>query len=266
MDHSHIQVSGLRVRYDGNEILHGLDFKIDRGEFVSIVGASGCGKSTLLHALAGFIHKEGAIRISEDVGMVFQNYAVFPWLTVRGNIAFGLNGIGKQKKNALIERLVNMIGLGIDANKYPSQLSGGQVQRVALARALATDPEVILMDEPFGALDMYTREKMQTWLLNVWETDHKTVLFVTHNIEEAIFLSDRVIVLGQGIILGEFLIPFDRPRLEEIKFSTAFVELKRQLLERMQQSLLQSTTSLGGSYHDNGNFSTEKRRKEEPYD
>jgi NitT/TauT family transport system ATP-binding protein len=234
-EHTHIQVRGLRVRYGENEILHGLDFTVERGEFVSIVGKSGCGKSTLLHALAGFIDKEGEIKMPESVGMVFQNYAVFPWLSVKGNIGFGLHGINGQQKEEVIVRHLEMIGLSADAHKYPAQLSGGQAQRVALARALAPDPEVILMDEPFGALDMFTREKMQTWLLDIWEEDHKTVLFVTHNIEEAIFLSDQLIVLGQGDILGEFPVPFDRPRSDQIKFTAAFVELKKQILETMER-------------------------------
>jgi len=138
------------------------------------------------------------------------------------------------QRGDLIARHLEMVGLSADAQKYPAQLSGGQAQRVALARALAPDPEVIFMDEPFGALDMYTREKMQTWLLDIWEKDHKTVLFVTHNIEEAIFLSDRVIVLGDGKILGEFSVPFGRPRAEQIKFTASFVELKRQILDRME--------------------------------
>jgi ABC-type nitrate/sulfonate/bicarbonate transport system ATPase subunit len=186
--HTHIQVRGLHVHYGENEVLNGIDFTVDRGEFMSIVGKSGCGKSTLLHALAGFIEKDGEVKIPSDLGMVFQNYAVFPWLTVRGNIAFGLHEINGQQRENLVVRHLEMVGLSADAHKYPAQLSGGQTQRVALARALAPNPEIIFMDEPFGALDMYTREKMQTWLLHIWENNHKTVLFVTHNIEESIFL------------------------------------------------------------------------------
>jgi NitT/TauT family transport system ATP-binding protein len=233
-----IQVRRLRVRYDGNEILHGVDLNVERGEFVSIVGQSGSGKSTLLHALAGFIDSEGEARMPKGIGMVFQNYAVYPWLTVRGNIAFGLHGINRQKRERIIDTHLELVGLEEQENKYPAQLSGGQTQRVALARALAPNPEVIFMDEPFGALDMYTREKMQTWLLEVWEKDHKTVLFVTHNIEEAIFLSDRIIVIGDGKILGEFPSPFERPRTELLKFTPPFVELKRQILELIEQDFL----------------------------
>lgn len=234
-----IQVRGLRVRYDGNEILHGIDLNVERGEFVAIVGQSGSGKSTLLHALAGFIDSEGEVRMPKEIGMVFQNYAVYPWLTVRGNIAFGLHGINRQKQEEIIAAHLNLVGLDEQADKYPAQLSGGQTQRVALARALAPNPEVIFMDEPFGALDMYTREKMQAWLLEVWEKDHKTVLFVTHNIEEAIFLSDRVIVIGDGEILGKFPSPFERPRTEPLKFTPTFVELKRQILELIEKDFLE---------------------------
>lgn len=236
LKHIHIEVCGLQVSYDSNEILHGINLSVERGEFVSIVGQSGSGKSTLLHALAGFIEKKGEVKMPKDMGMVFQNYAVFPWLTVKGNIGFGIHGVNSTRREEIITQYLSLVGLSAEAHKYPAQLSGGQSQRVALARALAPNPEVILMDEPFGALDMYTREKMQTWLLDVWEKNHKTVLFVTHNIEEAIFISDRVIVLGKGNILGEFNSPFNRPRTEEIKFTASFVELKRQILELISKS------------------------------
>ncbi|NER23679.1 MAG: ABC transporter ATP-binding protein [Symploca sp. SIO1C2] len=232
--HKQIQVHGLQVCLDGKAILHGVDLTLKRGEFVSLVGQSGSGKSTLLHALAGFIEKEGEVWVPKDLGIVFQNYAVFPWLTVRGNIAFGLHKINRHEREAIITNHLELVGLAEQAHKYPAQLSGGQNQRVALARALAPNPELILMDEPFGALDMYTREKMQTWLLDVWEQNQKTVLFVTHNIEEALFLSDRVLILGGGLIIGEFASPFARPRTEALKFTPPFIELKRQVLELIQ--------------------------------
>lgn len=229
-----IQVRGLRVRYGDEEIIHGIEFGVKKGQFVSIVGKSGCGKSTLLHALAGFISSEGEIQIPQNVGVVFQNYAVFPWLTVRGNLAFGLHAMGKSDREALVARLLEMTGLSASGAKYPAQLSGGQAQRVALARAIAPDPEVLLMDEPFGALDMYTREKMQSWLLDIWGKERKTVLFITHNIEEAVFLSDRIIVFGLGRILGEFQVPFDRPRTDDLKFAAAFIEAKKSIVATME--------------------------------
>ncbi len=229
----HIQVSNLRVQLDQHEILHGIDLALQRGEFVSLVGRSGSGKSTLLHALVGFIPSQGQVQTPQDMGIVFQNYAVFPWLTVRGNIALGLHG-AKHPNQEIVDNHLELVGLASEAHKYPSQLSGGQTQRVALARALAPNPEVILMDEPFGALDMYTRGKMQTWLLDVWEKNQKTVLFVTHNIEEAMFLSDRVVVLGDGSVMGEHQVLFDRPRLESIKFTAEFIEQKKQILESIE--------------------------------
>ena len=233
-DRTHIKIRGLRVCYQDHEIIHGVDLSVNQGEFVAVVGKSGCGKSTLLHALAGFIEKQGEVQMPKNLGMVFQNYAVFPWLTVSGNLAFGLNKLNGIQRKAEVARLLEMTGLSADRAKYPAQLSGGQNQRVALGRAIAPGPEVILMDEPFGALDMYTREKMQSWLLDIWGTEHKTVLFVTHNIEEAIFLSDRVIVFGQGVILGEFQVSFGRPRGDKLKFTGPFVELKRQIVEAME--------------------------------
>jgi NitT/TauT family transport system ATP-binding protein len=209
----HVQVHQLCIRYGKNEVLHNVNFTVERGEFLSIVGKSGCGKST----------------IPPDVGVVFQHYAVFPWLTVRKNVSFGLRHVNGQQREALVARHLKMVGLSDDAHKYPAQLSGGQVQRVALARALAPDPEIILMDEPFGALDLYTREQMQNWLLDIWEKNHKTVIFVTHSIEEAVFLSDRVLILGDGQVQGEVQVPFKRPRGEELKFTGAFGEIKRRI-------------------------------------
>ncbi len=235
-DGAQIRVQGLHVRYHENEIIHGLDFSVNPGQFVAIVGKSGSGKSTLLHALARFIPSEGEIQMPGDVGMVFQNYAVYPWLTVRGNLAFGLHAASARQRESVVSRLLDLTGLAAEAGKYPGQISGGQAQRVALGRALAPDPAVILMDEPFGALDMFTREKMQTWLLDIWGKENKTVLFVTHNIEEALFLSDRVIVFGRGEILCEYSVPFGRPRTEKLKFTVDFVNLKRGIVESMERA------------------------------
>jgi len=234
INNGHIQVRGLKVCYGSHEVIRGINFTVQKGEFVSVIGKSGCGKSSMLHALAGLIEKTGEVEIPTDVGMVFQSYAVFPWLTVKGNIAFGLQDADEKQRDELVAKYLEMIGLTNDARKYPYELSGGQSQRVALARALVLNPDVILMDEPFGALDQFTREKMQVWLLDIWEKSHKTVIFVTHNIEEAIYLSDRVIVMGQGVILGEFPVSFNRPREDQIKFTPAFVSLKRQVLELME--------------------------------
>ncbi len=229
-----IQVQNLFVSYGDVPVLKDINFEINEGEFVSIVGTSGCGKSTLLYALAGFIESRGHIQMPSELGVVFQNYAVFPWMTVAGNIAFGLHRLPAEKRDKIVQHHLSLIGLEQHADKYPGQLSGGQTQRVALARALAPNPQVIFMDEPFGALDMFTRDKMQNWLEQVWENDNKTVLFVTHNIEEAIYLSDRIMILNNESGLMNIDVPFARPRLKEMKFSQEFVQLKRKILEQLE--------------------------------
>ena len=237
MDHLVIEVRNLRVRYGEREILHGLSLTIERGEFVTIVGRSGCGKSTLLNALAGFIFREGQVSIPAKFGFIFQNYAVFPWLTVRGNILFGMpHKTRPQEQTTRLLSLLEMTGLSEDAHKYPAELSGGQVQRVAFARALAHEPEVLLMDEPFGALDTYTREKMQTWLLQLWEKQKQAIIFVTHSIDEAVFLSDRVLVLAEGNILGSYTVPFGRPRAKTLQYEPEFIELRKAIASILESS------------------------------
>ncbi|MCX7324609.1 MAG: ABC transporter ATP-binding protein [Hyphomicrobiales bacterium] len=198
---------------------------IRKGEFVTLIGASGCGKSTLLRIIAGFEKpSEGEALmwgkpISEPEpqrGMVFQDYALFPWLSVRDNIAFGptSRGVPKVQARDTVERFVDMVGLGRFADAYPHQLSGGMRQRVAIARVLANDAEVVLMDEPFGALDAMTRERLQEELLDIWARTNLTVVFVTHAIEEAIFLADRVVVMtpGPGRIESDNPMLLARPR------------------------------------------------------
>ena len=170
----------------------------------------------------------GDIFIPKNVGAVFQNYAVFPWLTVSENIAFGL---GKEAINKSLITSVNLKLSGLEDKKdrYPAELSGGQVQRVAIARSIVHDPEVLLMDEPYGALDAYTRDQMQQWLLNIWSTHKKTVVFVTHNIEEALFLADRILVLHPTGFVKEVPVPFLRPRDENIKFTEEFNKLRKDI-------------------------------------
>jgi NitT/TauT family transport system ATP-binding protein len=163
--------------------------------------------------------------------MVFQQYSVFPWLTVEKNIAFGLEHYSLEERSQIIRWHLELAQLSEKANHYPAQLSGGQVQRVALARCLAHNPRVLLMDEPYGSLDVYTREKMQQWLLDIWSTTKKTVIFVTHDIEEAIFLADRIYVLKDGHFTNEVKVPFDRPRKPEIKFTTTLTNLRREISE-----------------------------------
>jgi ABC-type nitrate/sulfonate/bicarbonate transport system ATPase subunit len=228
-----IDVRDLRVAYDGHEVLHGIDLSIGEGEFVSIVGRSGCGKSTLLLALAGFIARQGDVRFPPDFGIVLQNYAVFPWMTVRDNVGFGLGAVPSRQRREVVDRYLALVGLGGLSDRYPSQLSGGQIQRVALARALAPEPKVILLDEPFGALDTFTRAVMQQWLADLWQRSPRTALFVSHNIEEALVLSDRIVLMDGGTIAGQLSVDFARPRSADIAYTPAFVELRRAIVDRI---------------------------------
>ncbi|NIN00046.1 MAG: ATP-binding cassette domain-containing protein [candidate division Zixibacteria bacterium] len=205
--------------------LSDVTFSVETNQFVTIVGRSGCGKTTLLNIVAGLLDAtEGEVLINGkpvngpglDRGMVFQHGALFPWLTALKNIEFGPRNIGmpKEKRRALAHDLIDLVNLKQFESKYPRELSGGMQQRVAIARAMAMDPEILLMDEPFGALDQLTRETMQRELLRIWESRKKTVLFVTHGIIEAIYLSDRVIVFSPhpGTVRKEFVIDLPRPR------------------------------------------------------
>ena len=233
---SNISVKNLSVHYDGYCALKGVDFEAGKGEFVAIVGKSGSGKTTFLHALARFVEFSGDISVPKNVGMVFQHYAVFPWFTASENIAFGLENETKEKRAQIVSEHLELAELEDKKDKYPAELSGGQVQRIALARSLAHNPEVLLMDEPYGALDAYTRDKMQQWLLDIWTTHKKTIVFVTHNIEEAIFLADRVLVLNDQKFVGEYKISFSRPRNESIKFSPEFNKLRQQIFESLNHT------------------------------
>ena len=231
-----ISIKNLTVCYDGCSVLNDVQFEADKGEFIAIIGKSGSGKTTFLRALANFIPFSGQISLPKNIGMVFQHYAVFPWLTVSENIAFGLEDKNKTKQARIISEHLRLAGLEDKKNSYPDELSGGQIQRVAIARSLAHSPEVLLMDEPYGALDAYTRDKMQQWLLDIWAMHKKTVIFVTHNIEEAVFLADRVLVLNHYKFSREFAVPFARPRREEVKFTPEFNRLRKEIFESINSS------------------------------
>ena len=218
-----LSVRNLCVEYDGQLILKNLNLTVKRGEFAAIVGESGCGKTTLLNSIPGFIQYKGSISKPSKIGIVFQDYAVFPWLNVKNNVSFGMEN-GKK-----INYYLKMTGLNDKKDNFPFELSGGQVQRVALARTLAYNPDIILMDEPYGALDVYTRDKMQKWLLDIWQKERKTIVFVTHFIEEAIFLADTVLLLKDKKIMKKFKINFKRPRNENIKFNKKFIKLKKEI-------------------------------------
>jgi NitT/TauT family transport system ATP-binding protein len=222
--------------------LNNLNLEIQKNEFVSIVGHSGCGKTTLLNLIAGFLKPtSGSLQFDgenisgpkSDRVVVFQEDAVFPWYSVKKNIAYSLHirGIKRNSIREIVTKYISAVGLNGFDNYYPKDLSGGMKKRVDLARAYAANPKVLLMDEPFGSLDTYTRQQMQIQLLNLWELEKKTVIFVTHDINEAIFLSDRVVVLSKspGTILKTFPIPFTRPRIPSLKKSQDFISLESEI-------------------------------------
>ncbi|WP_293776013.1 ABC transporter ATP-binding protein [uncultured Oxalicibacterium sp.] len=227
----------------GNKVqaLRDVNLTINKGEFVCLIGASGCGKSTLLRIMAGFeTASSGTASMygmpidgpSPERGMVFQDYGLFPWLTVKENIGFGpkQRNLPKAKLDELSAYYTDMVGLTKFADYYPGQLSGGMKQRVAIARVLANDCEVLLMDEPFGALDALTREKLQQDLLEIWERTKVTVVFVTHAVEEAVMLSDRVVVMTAGPGRIEKDIRLDLPRPRDIT-AVAFNEIRRDMTQ-----------------------------------
>jgi len=240
---SQINISQVNktFRTEGNEVvaLENINLDIKPGEFICLLGPSGCGKSTLLNAIAGFsLPTSGSIVVDgkpvqepgPDRGMVFQEYALFPWMTVEKNIAFGLE-IKKQGKAEIknkVDALLEMLNLQDFRDRYPKDLSGGMRQRVAIARVLALDSPIMLMDEPFGALDSLTRRNLQDELLRIWTEFRKTIIFVTHSIEESIYLADRIIVMTyrQGTIKKDVAVSMPRPRDPS---SAAFNELKKEL-------------------------------------
>jgi len=240
---THIEVSGVNkvFRTDDREVvaLKDINLSIKQGEFVCLLGPSGCGKSTLLNAVAGFaLPSSGKISVEgrtvtgpgPERGMVFQEYALFPWMTVAQNIAFGLEIQKKDKAeiNLTVNQLLDMLHLKDFRDRFPKDLSGGMRQRVAIARILALDSPIMLMDEPFGALDALTRRNLQDELLRIWSTLGKTILFVTHSIEESIYLADRIVVMTYrpGTVKRDQYVTLPRPRDPS---SAEFNELKREL-------------------------------------
>jgi NitT/TauT family transport system ATP-binding protein len=223
--------------------LEDISLQVAENEFAVIVGPSGCGKSSLLYLTAGLIEPtSGEIRVNDkridgpgaDRGMVFQAYTLFPWLNVRDNVEYGLKRrrLPAAQRKEIVEYYLREVGLERFADAWPRQLSGGMMQRVAIARALANDPDILLMDEPFGALDSQTRLSMQQLLLNVWGHNSKTVLFVTHDIDEAILLADRIYVMSgrPGVISRTIEVHLPRPRTSEIVMEKHFLDIKREIL------------------------------------
>jgi ABC-type nitrate/sulfonate/bicarbonate transport system ATPase subunit len=224
-----------------------VNLSVAENDFITILGPSGCGKSTLLRIVAGLdrattgrvlLDGSEVVRPGPDRGMVFQSYTLFPWLTVLENIAFGLRerGVPQAERHAAAQEWCQRVGLRGFEHHYPKQLSGGMQQRTAIARVLANDPSIMLLDEPFGALDNQTRGLMQEMLLGIWERERKTVLFVTHDIEEAIFLASRVIVISArpGRIKADVPVDLEYPRHYTVRTSAAFSELKARLTEEIR--------------------------------
>ena len=229
------------------EALKPVSLEIGDNDFITVLGPSGCGKSTLLRLVAGLeTPTSGEILLDgapisgpgADRGVVFQSYTLFPWLTVRENICFGLRekNLPAAQQREISERFIAQVGLRGFENHYPKQLSGGMQQRVAIARALANDPKILLLDEPFGALDNQTRVLMQELLLGIWEQAQKTVMFITHDIDEAIFMASRVVVMSArpGRIKAELPVDFPHPRAYTVKTSPEFMALKARLTEEIR--------------------------------
>lgn len=228
-------------------VLQDINFNVDKGEFLCIVGPSGCGKTTLLRMIAGLdFPTTGHIREEEteisgpniERGYVFQQYSLFPWLNVLENVTFGLElkGMGEDERIQKAREYLKIVGLSSVENSYPKELSGGMKQRVAIVRSLVNDPHVLLMDEPFSALDVQTRHKLQEELVRIWKEEQKTVLFVTHNVDEAVFLADRVVVLSRnpGKIIKSFQIELNRIR---DRTTPQFLELKKEITSYLDYEL-----------------------------
>jgi len=250
-----IRAKGLSVTYVGAgrivPAVSGLNFEIKEGELACFLGTTGCGKSTILNVIGGFIQPtKGDIFVGADPirgpsserGCVFQQSSLFSWKTVRGNVEFGLKmkGMNRGKRGEIADQYIRLVGLAGFEKNYPNELSGGMQQRVELARALANEPSIILMDEPFGSLDAQTRSMMQELLLSIWQRFGKTIVFVTHDVDEAIFLADRIFVLTArpATLKQEVAVSLPRPRTYEITTSEKYIEIKRRVLTLIREETL----------------------------
>ena len=255
-----VEIDNLSVSFKRKgqtvQVLDCINFQLRPGEFACLLGPSGCGKSTILNAIAGFIKPtSGCVFVDKqqvkspgaDRGFVFQQYSLLPWKTTFQNVEFGLKirGVPKSERQELVNDYLNRVGLYKHRHSYPYQLSGGMQQRASIIRALVNSPSVLLMDEPFAALDAQTRQMMQELLLTIWSDLKTTVIFVTHDIEEAVFLSDRIFVMGfnPGNIKAEIDVFLERPRHIDVILSPEFVKLNRQVFELIREETLKNMDS-----------------------
>lgn len=262
----HVEMHDVFIRFKVNgtavEAVDGVSIHVQPGEFVSLIGPSGCGKSSLLNVAAGFVQPSSGealldgVRIERpgsDRGVVFQQYSLFPWMTVRKNVEFGLKikGVSANERETRARTLLGLAGLLHFENHYPDQLSGGMKQRVGIVRALSTSPQVLLMDEPFGALDSQTRVVMQEILTNMWQRLRISVLFITHDIDEAIFLSDRIYVMTArpGRVKSEIVVPLPRPRTPEMTAIPEFAAMVKAIKGLIRE---ESLAAMGGELKEGG--------------
>ena len=252
-----IEIQGVTKSYETREgsflALEEVNLDVEKNEFICVVGPSGCGKTTLMNIIAGLNPPStGTVKVRGELvtgpgkgkGVVFQQYALYPWLTVEKNVEFGLRmkGVEKEKRREIAQKYIKIVGLEKFAKSYPKELSGGMKQRVAIARAYTTGPEVLLMDEPFGALDAQTRAQLQENLLNTWQQAKKTCFFITHDVEEAVLLSTKVIIMsaGPGRIREIVDVHLPYPRDQETKLTPEFNELKNQIWNKVYKEYLEN--------------------------
>ena len=252
-----IEIQGVTKNYETREgsflALEEVNLDVEKNEFICVVGPSGCGKTTLMNIIAGLNPPStGTVKVRGELvtgpgkgqGVVFQQYALYPWLTVEKNVEFGLRmkGVEKEKRREIAQKYIKIVGLEKFAKSYPKELSGGMKQRVAIARAYTTGPEVLLMDEPFGALDAQTRAQLQENLLNTWQQEKKTCFFITHDVEEAVLLSTKVIIMsaGPGRIREIVDVHLPYPRDQETKLTPEFNELKNQIWNKVYKEYLEN--------------------------
>jgi NitT/TauT family transport system ATP-binding protein len=248
-----ISIEHVTKSFGDFKALDGVNLRVRKGEFLVILGASGCGKSTMLNMIAGFeqpttgrvvVNGRPVTDVDPHCGMVFQQYALFPWLTVLDNVAFGLKmkGMGAAERRTVARRYVEMVGLKDFADHYPKALSGGMRQRVSIARVLANDPDVILLDEPFAALDAMTRQVLQEELLQIYQKSGKTIVFITHSIDEALMLSTRMVIMGArpGRVVCDIENDLPLPRNAAVQLSPRFNELKSQIWNTVQAEVMKA--------------------------